>query len=327
MSYDVNKFSEKNEEELWTTVEPQDLVTAAYPDLVDTFLSSRKTKKKSKPTKNCLKNNLKITNFLQRNEEKVNDELITDTKKIENLSLSFNNLSIHNNVSSNKPKEIRKRKIVNTEVSFKTKPRKSKKTNMKKLNASQRKIDSFVNIETNENDDENRSCKKIDYKLLPSVNDSFVGLYCRKSLLLNFSCETKKIDTSVNIENSLNDDIDDDDISLIVNNIVNRNDNYYDEFLKSNCSSPAKSMKNFSTPMKMCSASKLKDLLIHNQFNSSPLHSSFFEHLNEKPDAFENSLRFRKSIINKYKSPHCSKNSWAKLYNTLNNSNDISFQY
>lgn len=288
------------------------MVAAAYPDLVDTFLSSQKSKKKSKPTKKCLKNNLKITNFLQRNEENVSDD-----KKFENLNLSFNNLSIHNVVSNNKPKAVRKRKIVNTEVSFKTKPRKSKKTSVKKLNASQRKIDSFVNIDAAENNEE--------IEPLPSVNDSYLNLYCRKSLIMNFSCEKQTIDANIeNSMNSMNDDIDDDDMSLIINNIVSRNDNHYDEFLKSNYSSPAKSIKYYSTPLKMSSASKLKSLLIHNQFNSSPLHSSFFEKFNDKPDVFEQSFEINRKSI--HKSTYSSKKSWTKIYNSLNNSNNVSFQ-
>lgn len=105
-------------QDLWTTVERQDLVEAAHPKLVEDFKKSLiKEKPKKKPSK-----------------KKATKE------NLDELEASIRNLSLDATCKSKKGK---KRKQIG-EVSFKTKTKKTRKKNVKDADSKQKKMDVYL---------------------------------------------------------------------------------------------------------------------------------------------------------------------------------------
>ncbi|XP_077288013.1 XPG-like endonuclease [Arctopsyche grandis] len=323
-----DQFEEKSEEDLWTTVEQQYLVEIAYPEIIETFMSLKKNKKKPKVTKKVAKSK----KCESKNMDNCNDNVVN--VELEHLNVSMKNLSIKNNAMKN----IRKRKGV-SEVSFKTKPRKYKRKGLENNNTSQRKIDSFLKIQqskVNKNLFDKDSCQK--ESKMDVVDMNSCSLLSVKNHISRFQNKLETTDTSLNPFDldSTNDDIDNSELSHIIDGILERKDNFYDNIFDGNCSTPLKEIQNISSFNKMTPHIESKKIFIQNQCSSTPLCSNtgrmshFFGDLNEVDDAFEKSLDLKNYQNESHKRNssqiHSMKKSWKNHYKTLHLSKNEKLQ-
>lgn len=179
----IKLVDEENFKKLWTTIERQDLMEKAYPNIVKKYLDSTKKTSKCKAKKNEQEN--KITAYIKLD------------KEIETLNKSLQKM----NVDNVKPKRKRK----NLEASFNTSIKNKKlRKRLNKNGLVQKNLDSFMKVKKNVN--------------LMETNDKILNNSIAGKNYLNSSLNNSSIIFPDNL--TFNSDYSEAELSNIVQNII-----------------------------------------------------------------------------------------------------------
>ncbi|XP_068628736.1 flap endonuclease GEN [Battus philenor] len=286
------QFDDKDDfDKVWTSIERQDLMGEYYPDLVRAYEESIKKPAKVKKTREKKnKENQNVSKPKRNKKKNAIDVLETVNNTLKRLSLDATGLDSNNKTQVSISVNKLKRKLRN---------------NTKKKNT----IDSYVISEK-------RKCG--DKNVLQNEQNNLVGSnrerQSPKRMLFTNKTEVNALNTHLSFFNNTNEEVNDSDLSNIVDQIVSRapntktatvNNNYVKfifedkmelseksicqkRFIQNNCSTP------ISSPIKK------KNMLMNviaRQSTCKANTSNFFDKLTDDGDAFEMSIEYKSSSV------------------------------